>query len=204
MSFPIVLRRMIGLKDFRELYDSLLGLKMTMDIEILKWKGQWPNSKYMSAMLIILLRHTLFLTILLRCLHDSLFGPGTNELLHLAIELINSSSKKETYIVEHSFGISFNAQMSICWPWAVLNNEWRACQRSSISKQDWPLYLIASTAESLCLLTQFMSSNGSHFLLAISWILRSKKECLVDLTIFLNCFQFSIHLDDLYFSKSLL
>ena len=40
MSFPIVLRRMIGLKDFRELYDSLLGLKMTMDIEILKWKGQ--------------------------------------------------------------------------------------------------------------------------------------------------------------------
>ena len=69
MSFPIVLRRMMGLKDFRESYDSLLGLRMTMDIEILKWKGQWPNSKYMSAMLIILLRHTLFLTILLRCLH---------------------------------------------------------------------------------------------------------------------------------------
>jgi len=42
------------------------------------------------------------------------------------------------------------------------------------------------------------------FLLAISWILRLKKECLVDLTIFFNYFQSSIYLDNLYFSRSLL
>jgi len=49
-----------------------------------------------------------------------------------------------------------------------------------------------------------MSSHGPHFLLVIFWILRSKKRCLVHLTVFLNCFQFLICLDNLYFSRSLL
>ena len=29
----------MGLKDLGELYNSLLGLEMIMDIDILKWKG---------------------------------------------------------------------------------------------------------------------------------------------------------------------
>jgi len=126
MSFPMILSRTIGLKDLGESYNFLLGLEMTMNVNVLKWEGQWPSSKYASVMLMILLRHTLSLMILLRCLHDSLSRPGVNELLYLAIELVNSSSEKETHIIEHLFGISSRVQMSICWFWAVWNNEWRA------------------------------------------------------------------------------
>ena len=64
-----------------------------------------------------------------------------------------------------------------------------------------PLYLIASMAGSFCLLTQFMSSQGSLSLVKISWIFLSKKDYLVFLTIFLNCFQSSILLVNLYFSR---
>ena len=153
MSFSMVLRRTMGLKDSGKLYDSLLGLGMIIDINVLKWEGQWPSSKHASVMLMILLRHTLSLMIFLRCLHNSLSRPGVDELSHLVIELVNSSFKKETYIVRYLFGISSRAQTSICWSWTILKNEWRACQRLLIFKQGWPLYLIASTAESLCLLT---------------------------------------------------
>jgi len=86
----------------------------------------------------------------------------------------------------------------------MLNNEWRACQRSLILKQGQLLCLTALTAGSLCLLTQFMSSHGPCFLLAISWIFRSKNACLVFLTVFLNCFQSLIYFVTLYFSRSLL
>jgi len=40
MSLPIVLRRTIGLKDLGELYDSLLGLGMIMEVDVLKYNGQ--------------------------------------------------------------------------------------------------------------------------------------------------------------------
>jgi len=39
MSFPIVLRRTMGLKDSGKSYDSLLDLGITMNIEVLKWEG---------------------------------------------------------------------------------------------------------------------------------------------------------------------
>jgi len=44
-------------------------------------------------------------------------------------------------------------------------------------------------AESFCFLTQFISFYGLQFLLVISWIFRLKKEHLVFLAVFLNCFQ---------------
>jgi len=65
-------------------------------------------------MLIILFRHNLFLMILLRCLYDNLSKPEVNELLHLAIELINFSSKNETHFVDYLFEILFNMLMSTC------------------------------------------------------------------------------------------
>ena len=40
MSFPMVLSKSIGLKDLGESYDSLLGLGITMDVDVLKWEGQ--------------------------------------------------------------------------------------------------------------------------------------------------------------------
>jgi len=36
ISFPIVLSRMMDLKDLEKSYNSLLGLGMMMDIEVLK------------------------------------------------------------------------------------------------------------------------------------------------------------------------
>ena len=113
-SFSIVLSRTIGLKDLEESCDFLLGLEIIIDIEVLKWEGQWPNSKHTSAMLIILFRYNLSLIILLRCLYDNLSEPKVDKLLHLAMKLINSSSEKETHFVKHLFEISSNMQILIC------------------------------------------------------------------------------------------
>ena len=39
MSLLIVLRKIMGLKDLGELYDSLLGLGMIMKVDVLKCDG---------------------------------------------------------------------------------------------------------------------------------------------------------------------
>jgi len=44
MSLPTVLRRTIDLKALRELYDFLLGLGITIIVDLLKCKGQYPTS----------------------------------------------------------------------------------------------------------------------------------------------------------------
>jgi len=63
-------------------------------VEVLKWKGQWPNSKHALAMLVIPFKYILSFIMLLRCLYESLSEPEANELLHLVIELMNSFSEK--------------------------------------------------------------------------------------------------------------
>ena len=83
----------MGLKALEVSYDSLLGFRMTIVIDILKWEGYWPSSIHVLAILMILFRHPLSLTIHLRYLYDSLSGPGVNKLLYLAIKLMNSSSE---------------------------------------------------------------------------------------------------------------
>jgi len=40
MSFPDVLRRTIGLNTLGELYNSLLGLGMMINVDTLKYEGQ--------------------------------------------------------------------------------------------------------------------------------------------------------------------
>jgi len=52
ISFPKVLRRTMGLKNFGELYNSLLGLGIIVN-EVLKCEGHNPNSKHISTILII-------------------------------------------------------------------------------------------------------------------------------------------------------
>ena len=101
-------------------------------------------------------------------------------------------------------GNSFKISASIWWSWAILNDKCRVCQRLLISRYSQLLYLTALTAGSLHLLIQFISSQGPLHLLEISWILRSKNVHFMFLIIFLNCFQFSIHLDALYLSRFLL
>ena len=123
ISFPIVLRRIIGLKDLEELYNSLLDFGMIIDVNTLKWDGQWPNSKHTSAMLITLFRHDLSLTIYLRCLQDNLSSPRVDKLLYLVIELVNSSLEKGTHTKGYLFEILSNTPKSIWWSWAILNDK---------------------------------------------------------------------------------
>jgi len=204
ISFSKLLRRIMGLKDLGESYDSLLGLGMIIVDEVLKCKDQNPNSRQVSAILLIFSRHALSLTILLRWYYDSLFGPGVDEFLHLAMDLMNSSSENGGQLADHLSGISSKISMLTCQFWAMLKVKCRACQRLLISRQGQLLYLTALTAGSLHFLTQFMSFHSPPFLFEISWIFWSKNNYFVLLTVFLNCFQSSNLLVDLYFSRSLL
>ena len=188
INFPNVFRSIMGLKDFSELYDVLLGFEITIVIEFLKWLGQYPISKHALAIAMMFFKHILSLMMHLRYPHKSLSGPDVDVLLYLTIALVNSSLENDIHGGEEYESNLFSMLSSIWWNWAVLNEEWRACHRSSKSKQGWPLYLIISMAGSLCLLTQLISSQGLCFLLAISWILRSKKDYFVFLTVFQKAF----------------
>ena len=204
MSFPKVLRRMISLNNFGELYDALFGFGMTMVVNILKWAGQWPSSIQALAILMIPFKYDLFLRIHLKWLYKSLSRPGADELFHFTIKLMNSSLEKGTYRDVKQKGILLRISSLTCQSYAILKVKCKACHRLFISRHGHLLYLTASIARSLCLWTQFISSQGSHFLLEIFWFLKSKKEYLVFLTILLNCFQFSNLLEVLYMLRSLL
>jgi len=77
-----------------------------MVVEALKCEGQCLNLMHALAMLINFLRYVMFLTHLLRCIHNNLSGPGVDELLHLAIALVNFSSEKKLHFVTGLFTIS--------------------------------------------------------------------------------------------------
>ena len=55
-----------------------------------------------------LLKHELSLTITLRCLQNNLSRLGVEELLHLIIKLLNSSSENNIHFIIGLFGISSN------------------------------------------------------------------------------------------------
>ena len=202
-NFLIVLSKIIGWKVLEKSYNSLLGLEIIIDIETLKRDSQWPNSIHVLAILISFQRYLTSLTHLLRCLHNSLSGPEVNELLHFAIVLINFSSENRLYFITCWLGISPSKSEFIWQFCTILNSRWRACHKLLSLIYGWLLYWIALIARSLYFLTQFMSSHSLQFLLAISWIFRSKELCFVFLTVLLNHFQSLIHLDCLYFSRSL-
>ena len=65
-----------------------------IDIKVLKWEGQKCISKHVLAMSIIFDRQTESLTMILRWYHESLLGPGIEELLLLRIALLNSTFEK--------------------------------------------------------------------------------------------------------------
>ena len=136
----------------------MLDFGIMIVVDFLKWLGQYPISIYVLAIAMIFSKHFLFLMILLRCFYNSLSRPGTDELLHLTMVLVNSSSKNKGH-KEGWYELSlFKILSSTLWNWAVLNEEWRACHKSPNSKQGWLLYLIASMAGRLRLLTQFINS----------------------------------------------
>jgi len=93
ISLPKVLRKTIGLNAFGELCDILLGFDIIIVVEILKWEDQKPKLKHEFTILIKLYKHILFLRICLRWLQEILSGLGAEELLHLVIAIMNSSSE---------------------------------------------------------------------------------------------------------------
>ena len=99
INLPSIFKRIIGLKVFEVSYDSLLGLGIMVDIDVLKYNSQYPNLIHVLVMLMILLRHSIFLMISLICLQDSLSGLGVKSLPHLSIAKRNSSLKKEGHLV---------------------------------------------------------------------------------------------------------
>ena len=58
-------------------------------VDNLKNSGQWPKLIQVSAMLMILERHSLFLIISFQCRHDILLGPGVEESIYLWIADLN-------------------------------------------------------------------------------------------------------------------
>ena len=174
-----------------------------MVIDVLKWDGQCPRSIQVLAISIDLIIHLSFLMIFLMWLQDNLSGPGADELLYFSMASISSFLENSNHVLMFLLGILFNSWISISWDYVELKELWRVSHRLSNLIHGWPLYLMALIAGSLCFLTQFMSFHGLYFLLVISLILLLKKVCLVFLTVLLNFFQSSRHLDWWYVLRSL-
>ena len=198
INLPSVFSITMGLNDLGESYKDLLGLEIIIINDLLKWLGQYPKSIQVFAIFIMLVRQSLCFRTDLRWLHDNLSGPGVDELLQLLIVILNSSFENGAQTVTCLFPISSKTLMSTCQWRAVLNEEWRVFHKLLSNRYSWLLYLIVSIAGNFHLLTQFISSQGPQLLLATSWILISKNNLLVDLTIFLNDFQSLIFLNSLY------
>ena len=141
---------------------------------------------------------------ILRCFHESLFGPGAEELLQLDSTKLNSFLENSGQEMMGLSQISSRIVISTCRLLVMLNVEWRAYYKSLISWHCQSLYLIISITRSFFLLTQLMSSHSPYFLLTISWILLLKKDYFMALTLFLKSFQFSRLLEDWYMFKVLL
>lgn len=191
ISLSIVLRRTMGLNTWGKSYDILLGFNITMIVEILKYKGQKPKLKYKFAMLTKFFKHVLSLKIYLRWLYESLLGPDTGELFHLAITMMNSSLEN-WFQGKEGKDISFSRMFSLILQyWAILKEICSVCHRLLIYKHSWLLYLMVLLASNFYLLTQFINSQEPCFLFTISWILRLKKVLFVILTVLWKVFQSS-------------
>ena len=99
MSFPSVFNKMMGQNILGELYEALLGFGMMIDNDILKCDSQCSRLIYMLAILIILIKHVLFLTIALKCFYDILSRLEVDKLLHLIIAFMNFLVEKEGYFI---------------------------------------------------------------------------------------------------------
>ena len=190
MSLLRVFRRTIGQKAFGWSYDDLFGLGMTIVVDTLNYLGQWPNSMQELAMLMILERQSSFAIMIFKWYHINLSGPGEDESLHLLITYLNSCRENRFHPWVGLCATSLRMLKSTWWKSAILKEIWRAFHKLSGVRHGPLLNLIASVAGSFFFLTQFISSHGPRLLLAISWILSSKKVRLASLTVFLNAFQF--------------
>ena len=194
----------MGRKDFGLSYDCLLGLGMTIVVDILKYSGQCPKLIQASAIQVIFERHSSFARMSFQCLQDILSGPGAEWSEHLWIADLNSLLENGFHGLRGLLSISLRMD-TFTWRWsALLNDLWRASHRLSNERQGEPLKLIASVAGRFRFLVQFINSQGPRLLLAISRILLSKYERLASLTDALKALQFSQLVDVLYLLMAVL
>ena len=139
-------------------------------------------------MLMTLERHILSLIMSFQCRYVSLSGPGAEVSVHLSIADLNLYSEKE-FQEWRGLWASLSRILRLMGQWrAVLKVLWRAVHKLSGVRQGWPKCVIASVGRSFLFLTQFINFQGPQLLFAISWILLSKKDCLVILTVDLKSF----------------
>ena len=153
INLPSVFKSTIGLNIFGVSYKVLLDLGMIINMDVLKYDSQYPNSKHVLAMLINLSRHSESLIIFLICHHDNLSGLEVESLLYLSIAKRNSCFEKGDHSEEGLSGISSIRVLSSYWYCAELNVSWRACQKSLILRYRLLLYLMASIVKSFLFFT---------------------------------------------------
>jgi len=107
-------------------YNTLLGLKMIIDIDTLECNSQCSKSIHVLAIFKILSRHAKFFMISLRYLQGNLSGPEVELLLYLLIANKNLSLEKGSHRDMTLSEISSRIEVSNYWCWAMLNNLWRA------------------------------------------------------------------------------
>ena len=87
---------------------------MMIEVDILKCDSQCSKSIHMLAILIKFLRYDKLWMMALRCLQESLSSLGVKVLLHLLINVRNSSLEKSNHKVIVLFRISSNKAVFTC------------------------------------------------------------------------------------------
>ena len=147
------------------------------------------------------MRHLSSETNSLICNYDKWSGPRVDELLHFLMVLLNSNFETEGYLAYEYDSSLLRSNTLTWWYWAKLNMEYRTYHKLSNLIYGLPLKTIISDARRFFFLTQFMSSQDFLFFKVISWVLLSKNDCLVFLTVFLKSFQFETNLETWYASS---
>jgi len=123
INLPRVLSKTIGLNNLGKLYNDLLGLRMIIVDDLLKWFGQYSKSIQVFVIFMMLVRQILCFRIDLRWLYDNLSSPGVDKLLQLLITILNSSFENGAQAVACLFPILSRILLSTCQWRAVLNEE---------------------------------------------------------------------------------
>jgi len=113
ISFLKVFRRTMSQKILGESYNALFSFGIIIEVNILKWNGQWLI--HVLAILTMLLRHFSFLITTLRHFHDIQSGLYIDKSLHLIITLLNSLLENGIQIDVSFDGISSKISEFICW-----------------------------------------------------------------------------------------
>ena len=153
INLPTVLSKTISQNDLGESYEDLLGLGIMIIVDFLKWDGQYSRSIHALVILMTHFKQLISWKMCLKWLYNNLSRPRVDELLQLAMVFLNFSLEKRAHGEGKKEVILSRTLISMLQWRAVLKNKCRAYQSSSMFKYSLLLYLIASIAGSLCLLT---------------------------------------------------